>query len=329
MRLLGTFGVAVVLVSAVSTTQAMAENHISALVEFQHGGPVLPGDSVGQTVVGPYDGSVQVGGGGPNSAEAAYGYLRAQTHQQVTGTGGFLSDTVVSSQSSAAYANVEDTFTVLGPKTGTTGWLTFGINIDGEATAGGSGTPDFTGSYDATAGFSIQLAGQGVNASNNSWRPLALSFTESSNAPNFGIEFYDIYGSDVVGRSLFSDPGAMFGLHTISIPYVAGVQIDMSMSASCNSHIYGGLVTGAGIGIGACDMSHTITWGGLLGATDANGAPIDVTISSASGVDYTRAILPPDEMSGGVPEPSTWAMIIAGLGLAGAGLRRRRALVAA
>jgi hypothetical protein len=33
--------------------------------------------------------------------------------------------------------------------------------------------------------------------------------------------------------------------------------------------------------------------------------------------------------AGGVPEPASWALMIGGFGLAGAALRRRKALVAA
>lgn len=36
-----------------------------------------------------------------------------------------------------------------------------------------------------------------------------------------------------------------------------------------------------------------------------------------------------DEPSGPVPEPASWAMMIAGFGLTGAMLRRRRAVIAA
>ncbi|THD64539.1 MAG: PEP-CTERM sorting domain-containing protein [Phenylobacterium sp.] len=35
-----------------------------------------------------------------------------------------------------------------------------------------------------------------------------------------------------------------------------------------------------------------------------------------------------DAQAGGVPEPSAWALMIAGFGLTGAALRRRRAAVA-
>ncbi len=38
--------------------------------------------------------------------------------------------------------------------------------------------------------------------------------------------------------------------------------------------------------------------------------------------------LPPSTSPGGVPEPAAWALMIAGFGMAGAGLRRRRALAA-
>ncbi len=47
-------------------------------------------------------------------------------------------------------------------------------------------------------------------------------------------------------------------------------------------------------------------------------------LSGASGVG--RMVTPPSSPPGGVPEPATWAMLIAGFGLVGASIRRRRTL---
>ncbi len=56
---------------------------------------------------------------------------------------------------------------------------------------------------------------------------------------------------------------------------------------------------------------------------DASGAPI--IILDSQGSDVTQAAV----LAVAVPEPRTWAMIIAGMGLVGVALRRRRAVVVA
>lgn len=55
-----------------------------------------------------------------------------------------------------------------------------------------------------------------------------------------------------------------------------------------------------------------------------------VVFDNAGGVSllFRPATPPPPPPPGGVPEPESWAMLIAGLGLTGAALRRRRALPA-
>jgi hypothetical protein len=68
-----------------------------------------------------------------------------------------------------------------------------------------------------------------------------------------------------------------------------------------------------------CDFGHT----GALGFVGA--LPDGLTIGSASGVFLSAA---GGGGAGGVPEPATWAMLIAGFGLVGAAARRRRRAVA-
>ncbi len=110
----------------------------------------------------------------------------------------------------------------------------------------------------------------------------------------------------------------------VSLRYWVGMPFEISLRLGCQSGIAHGpkVDTGFGFGLTACDAGHTLSWGGLVGATDESGAPIRVAISSLSGTDYARAIAAP-RLPGAVPEPATWALMLAGFGLAGAAVRRR------
>jgi hypothetical protein len=84
-------------------------------------------------------------------------------------------------------------------------------------------------------------------------------------------------------------------------------------------------------------MSWLVTGGGSIGGSSTS-APVDgwrTTIVRWNSGDLTQAALALnaygypqqvayDDIALSVPEPSTWAMLIAGFGLAGAALRRRR-----
>jgi hypothetical protein len=75
----------------------------------------------------------------------------------------------------------------------------------------------------------------------------------------------------------------------------------------------------AGISTADTDFSHTVTWGGLVGIYDMNHNLMSgATLTSASGEDWTRPLAAP------VPEPESWAMLMAGIGLLAAVGRRRR-----
>jgi len=69
-----------------------------------------------------------------------------------------------------------------------------------------------------------------------------------------------------------------------------------------------------------------------LSFTTANGGAFTVTFNNIAGFtpggDAKGSVTIHVDSAGAVPEPATWAMMIAGFGLAGAALRRRRALAA-
>ncbi|MDO9278257.1 MAG: PEP-CTERM sorting domain-containing protein [Polaromonas sp.] len=84
---------------------------------------------------------------------------------------------------------------------------------------------------------------------------------------------------------------------------------NISLSASCQMNSV--------LGGGACSDSATFTYGGIAGLAQLNGTEItNYSVKSLSGYDYVNAVAP-------VPEPETYAMMLAGLCLIG-GIAKRR-----
>lgn len=109
---------------------------------------------------------------------------------------------------------------------------------------------------------------------------------------------------------------------TLTVPYAAGSSLVIRSSAICLSNGRGGGNPMAAPTRQECDAGGSVYWGGILGVFDEGGMPVaNWAVTSDSGTDYARSFVP---VQPGVPEPSTWAMMIAGFGLLGAQMRRRR-----
>lgn len=102
-----------------------------------------------------------------------------------------------------------------------------------------------------------------------------------------------------------------------------------------------------GLGFGTVTMTAFDRFGGVLGSvSDTDNKPLgfgpvlelnyagiqSVTFSSSSGTvgfdnfEFDTVVAVP--LAGGVPEPTTWSLMLSGFGLAGAALRRRRHVAA-
>lgn len=96
-----------------------------------------------------------------------------------------------------------------------------------------------------------------------------------------------------------------------------GLSYSMIADSNARSTISAYKFLGAGEANGAADMSHTLLWGGIGGVFGANGAAVtDYSVTALSGFDYRNAAP--------VPEPATYALLLAGLAAIGCIRRNTR-----
>lgn len=106
------------------------------------------------------------------------------------------------------------------------------------------------------------------------------------------------------------------GTWMLNIPFQFGSWGQYYLSAYTHVRVGGNAGWGQSVDHeGESDFSHTLKWGGISAILDASGNPVSGwSVQSVHGVDLTTP----------VPEPSTWAQMLAGLGVFGWLVRRRR-----
>jgi hypothetical protein len=107
----------------------------------------------------------------------------------------------------------------------------------------------------------------------------------------------------------------------MSISIQNGQSFDLTWMWSLQPFLYATGVTRNASGSNFADFSHTLTWGGVGSVYDATTHQwiTDLNLNSTLGVNWSTASSAP------VPEPATYAMLLAGLGLMCAVARRRKA----
>lgn len=124
------------------------------------------------------------------------------------------------------------------------------------------------------------------------------------------------------GANLFALDALPF---RVVVPFVTGQPFDLRVAASCGVDVLALVISGdrpSAAAEATCRSGNSLAFGGVVGVTDTFGRPLPgARIVAASGIAYDARGVPP----GAVPEPATWAMLVAGFGLVGSALRRRSA----
>lgn len=104
-------------------------------------------------------------------------------------------------------------------------------------------------------------------------------------------------------------PGGVTGAFTVQIPFRFGTPLSLSAGASANS--FAEYATASAFS----NLGNSIYWGGIQSVT-VDGTVVPYSLFAASGTDWTRSMAP-------VPEPSTYGMLLAGIGMLAFVVRRR------
>lgn len=168
------------------------------------------------------------------------------------------------------------------------------------------------------------------------------------------VNFDDLPGADVVANGYggvtwggnwdyYSDPTAPYAAHSGATVIYSDYNLGAGLAADDTTFYFaapaifeGAFFAGYGAADGAAPITFGLYKGGVLVHTsdslDASGTPQFLASGYGGLVDEVRVNGPRDffvmddvtYQAGSVPEPATWVLTIAGLGLAGAALRRRR-----
>ena len=183
---------------------------------------------------------------------------------------------------------------------GTQVLLTFGVDVHGSF--GGDGS--IVGGNGPTGGWAVEgfwRATTFVNANN---------FVQGQSLFRNSNGIVNTTGDGHFGTSLYT-VNVLLGLNSVRLLADASASARVATDFSIASTDEAALVS---------DLGNAVGWGGIVALRTLDGTAITdfSAVSSSSGFDYAHAFSQP------VPEPETYAMLLAGLGLLGFSARRRR-----
>lgn len=178
--------------------------------------------------------------------------------------------------------------------TGLPGTLSASVVVDADSLVSLNATTPPGLNALATAGWSFRVDGGGFNLVNTTG---GRQIDEAGNITSFG------------------DPGTF----NFQVDFVYGQQIDWDIIFVATSHVGGWAAEGGGLaGTAEVLFQNTIQWMGISSVLDANGQPVEFSLSSESGVDWTQPV--PLQA---VPLPASFWLL--GSGLVGLIARRYKA----
>ncbi len=182
---------------------------------------------------------------------------------------------------------------------GQSGYITAELNLSGSL---GGSIFGFT-AYGGETGRNetVRMIGTGMSngGCGGGWNYCASAYSDSHPGLN----------------SFYSDLTPVITLH---IPVIFGFQTGLSYTLDVLAGAF--VSTRPGENASSVDsfVDYTLSWGGITGVFDSSGNTVlDFTDTSMSGFDYYQ-------QTAAIPEPETYAMLLAGLGLLGVAARRRK-----
>jgi hypothetical protein len=219
--------------------------------------------------------------------------------------------------STFAMAQIVDDFTVITPGVAS-GKLKFNFSIDG-IISGLSGANLEVAFYSPTARNPLLGGAFGGGQQDANGKLLGFFADFNFESPSSGFYANDLnieYGD---GSPFVTFPHQFIGNYSFEIDYQSGIPIRLYVGLQCFTRF----------GAANCDMSRSLYLNGVSDVVDDGNSPVQVSqISSEIGINHQFNYAPPP-VQPGVPEPSTWLMMIAGFGLVGAMARRRKSVAVA
>jgi hypothetical protein len=240
-------------------------------------------------------------GHGTASAVAESGHLAvfASAKSNTTYRESSLGFGVVHADSSISFA---DQLIINGYPPGTFGTLTFSVYLQSY----GYGALSAGGTYSLAAGGHDLQAFVSINQSSHL---ISHSYFERRDAREDGVTITKSLANSVDGSAVANSLG--YHEFTVEVPLATTFTLALELRGHAFAQSY---INAASIW--SLDATHSFDWAGISKLT-VGGLSVPIDIESESGVDWTKSYAP-------VPEPKTYAMVIAGLLVAAFSIHRRR-----